>query len=182
VCTLNRRTILEKALLTAIKQTWLPQQIIVVDASTDWEESKAYILSSLATQTPTIQWHYINSSRRSLAYQRNIGFELCNSDIVFFFDDDSFMYPTCAEEIMQIYKQDRTGKIGGVAAGLSETVPELLVTEKTANFEPALTVGNCFSLNGLLARFHKLWYVLAISSEQNTYERADPRRYRCLRH
>ncbi len=159
VCTLNRRAILEEALSTAICQTRLPKQIIVVDASTDWQDSKSHILSTLATQAPTIEWIYINSPRRSLAYQRNIGFELCHSEIVFFFDDDSFLYPTCADEIMQVYEQDVEAKIGGVSAILAENSPDQIEDDFSCTNPQPPSHKNQFILKDLLTRFHELWYM-----------------------
>jgi len=47
VCTLNRREILLKCLEATLKQSRKPQQMIIVDASDDWQESKKLITNSL---------------------------------------------------------------------------------------------------------------------------------------
>jgi GT2 family glycosyltransferase len=68
---------------------------------------------------PGIEWIYIGSERRSSTYQRNRGLDRCQGDIVFFLDDDSFMYRDCAEMILRVYESDLRQEIGGVSAALA---------------------------------------------------------------
>jgi len=157
VCTLNRRDILKQSLLMLAKQTRLPQQVIVVDASDDWEDSKTEILDSIASDFPEIEWIYLSSEQKSLTYQRNRGLDCCSSDIVFFPDDDSFLYPDCAEEIMRAYEQDEVGKVGGVMARLEDVPPwiERPVAESVGDLEEENEPG----LKARLAQFAaQLWY------------------------
>lgn len=154
VCTINRREVLEQSLGTAINQTRLPKQIIVVDASDDWEFSKTRILDSLARDYKSIEWIYVDSEQKSLTYQRNAGFKFCKSDVVFFLDDDSFMYPNCAEEIMQVYENDKFQRVGGVSAILAITPPQTLLNndQNERKIEPPS------KWKPSLAPMYKLWY------------------------
>ncbi|HEY9666486.1 MAG TPA: glycosyltransferase [Coleofasciculaceae cyanobacterium] len=157
VCTLNRRELLAESLRSAIKQTRLPKQIIVVDASNNWESAKAYILDSLAGDAESIEWIYVGSEQKSLTYQRNVGLKYCESDVVFFLDDDAFMYPDCAEEIMQVYELDKSLLVGGVTALLANLPPGPVanqVQNEKGVESPSLW-------NRILRPFHKFW-----SSEQ----------------
>ncbi len=124
VCTLNRREILLKCLEATLKQSRKPQQMIIVDASDDWQESKKYIANSLGATLLEPEFIYIGSEIKSSTYQRNVGLKLCRSDVVFFIDDDAFMYADYAEKVMQIYEMDEKGLIGGIMGVLAESEPD----------------------------------------------------------
>ncbi|MEC4802830.1 MAG: glycosyltransferase [Jaaginema sp. PMC 1080.18] len=121
--TLNRGNILRNSLPTFINQTRLPKQIIVVDASDSWQESKVEILGTIAPTKPEIEWIYLHSDIKSLTYQGNLGAEKCSSDILFLLDDDSFPYPNYAEKVLKVYESDREGIVGGVCGFLVNTLP-----------------------------------------------------------
>lgn len=125
ICTLDRCAVLQQALRAALSQTRLPRQIIVVDASSDWQRCRDEVLREFATGHPSIEWIYVGSELRSLTHQRNIAVRACTSEIVFLLDDDSFMFPDCAAEIMSVYERDADRHIGGVSAMLSPINPLL---------------------------------------------------------
>jgi GT2 family glycosyltransferase len=77
-------------------------------------------LSEVAPAVPGVEWIYVGSAQRSLPYQRNRGLDLCTSDIIFYLDDDAFMYHDCAEKIMRVYESDSRQEIGGVSAALAK--------------------------------------------------------------
>lgn len=107
----------------AVKQTYKPLEIIIVDASRYWKETRELIMSTLATQYPEIRWIYTAADYRSLPQQRNQGIRLATADTLFLFAHDLFMHPTCAEEIMRIYEADSEGIIPGVQASLVTMSP-----------------------------------------------------------
>jgi glycosyltransferase involved in cell wall biosynthesis len=123
ICTLNRFEVLKCALRSTLWQTCLPRQVIVVDASPDWQRCREQVLAQFGAASPAIEWIYIGSERRSLTHQRNLGLARCTSEIVFFFDDDTFLYPDCASRILSVYRRDVRGEVGGVSAGLREVNP-----------------------------------------------------------
>jgi GT2 family glycosyltransferase len=116
IATYQRGEILQRSLRLAAAQTRPPSQIIVVDASDDWEKYRDLVLTHLAPQYPNINWIYVVADRRSSAAQRNQGVKLATSEIVFLIDDDSLMYPECAAEILRVYEADARGQIVGVNA------------------------------------------------------------------
>ncbi|EGK84340.1 glycosyltransferase family 2 protein [Microcoleus vaginatus PCC 9802] len=124
VCTLNRREILLKCLEATLKQSRQPQQMIIVDASDEWQESKKSIANSLGATLLEPEFIYIGSEIKSLTHQRNVGLKFCRSDVVFFIDDDAFMYADYAEKVMQIYEMDEKGLIGGIMGVLADSEPD----------------------------------------------------------
>ena len=102
------------ALNFAVRQTRPPKEIVVVDAGENWEATRDLILSTIAAEHPEIRWVYVEAEHRSSTLQRNQGVLLATSDVLFLIDDDSMMYPDCAERIMEVYEADRDHKIMGV--------------------------------------------------------------------
>jgi glycosyltransferase involved in cell wall biosynthesis len=110
-----------------VEQTRQPVEIIVVDASENWESTRNKILTEIAETAPHIRWVYTSARQRGLPLQRNQGLELATADILFFLDDDSLMHPTCAEEIMKIYEADTQQAVMGVQASLTDDMPSDVV-------------------------------------------------------
>jgi GT2 family glycosyltransferase len=94
--------------------------VIVVDASDDWRASRDRVLAEVAPEAPNVEWIYLGTDVRSATHQRNLGFARCSGEVVFFLDDDSFMYRDCAEQIMRVYERDAEEEIGGVCAVLAD--------------------------------------------------------------
>lgn len=116
-----------RSLRANIRQTRPPKQVIVVDSSDGWEKTQRRFFEEVAPEAPEIEWIYLGCAERSASRQRNLGFARCTADVVFFLDDDSFMYRSCAQEIMHIYEADGARRIGGVSAQLAaapEGTPE----------------------------------------------------------
>jgi len=122
--TYKREAVLRRCLGFAAAQTYLPKEIIVVDASPVWEQTQAYIMHELAIKYPTIDWQYLPAKRASSAAQRNQGIALATADIIFLIDDDSFMYPDCAEEVIRIYAQDTAHQVAGIMPKLEILPPD----------------------------------------------------------
>jgi GT2 family glycosyltransferase len=121
--TYKREAILPRCLRLAAEQTVAPKEIIVVDASPDWEKTRHQIMQELAAKYPAIDWKYVQTKRASSAAQRNQGIDLATADILFLIDDDSLMYPDCAEEIMRIYTRDVDKKVLGIMSFLAPIPP-----------------------------------------------------------
>lgn len=122
IATLNRQAVLLKTLDYAVRQTCPPSQVVVVDVSDNWEET-ARMAEGILAGHPDIRLDYMTSAVRSSATQRNTGLGVCRHDIVFMIDDDSFMYPDCAEEILKIYAADPEHMVACVAARLVPDLP-----------------------------------------------------------
>jgi GT2 family glycosyltransferase len=124
IATLDRQDVLMVALAHVLRQTRPPHQIVVVDASDNWEEGRARAESLVADRTD-IELIYVTSPVRSSATQRNLGISMCESDIVFLMDDDSFLHDTCAEELLRVYDADRDEAVAGVGALLTDENPSV---------------------------------------------------------
>ncbi len=124
IATYKRETILPRCLRLAAQQTVTPKEIIVVDASPYWEKTREKIMHELAAKYLGIDWKYVQAKRASSAAQRNQGIELATADILFLIDDDSLMYPDCAEEVMRIYVNDTDHKIAGVMSDMVSLPPD----------------------------------------------------------
>jgi GT2 family glycosyltransferase len=122
IATLDRRDALLLTLEFAARQTCPPTQIVVVDASEDWQETATQVRTLLADY-PDITLDYTTSEVRSSATQRNEGVARCSEEIVFLLDDDSLLYPDAAEEILRLYAIDTEGAVAGIAAAMVPQPP-----------------------------------------------------------
>jgi GT2 family glycosyltransferase len=92
------------------------EEIIVVDASPYWKDTRDTIVAQFESSRIRVPLIYVQANTASLTAQRNQGIRLASSNVVFLFDDDSLMYPRCAEEIMKVYDCDLHSQVMGVSA------------------------------------------------------------------
>ncbi len=138
IATLNRHDALMTALSLVLRQTRPPSEIVVVDASDDWQAGRERAESLLAGR-PELRLVYVTSPIRSSATQRNLAIEMASADVVFMIDDDSFLHPTCAEELMAVYDADSQGEVAGVGARLVSDSPVPLGVQGTPSLERKAT-------------------------------------------
>jgi len=124
VPTYRRRHVLLSCLRFAAQQTLSPKEIVVVDASPDWDKTHQIIMAELAAKHSHINWIHAKARRISSAAQRNQAIELSSGDILFLIDDDSFMYPTCAAEVLHIYACDTGQEVAGIMPVLEAAPPQ----------------------------------------------------------
>ncbi len=92
-----------KKLLDSVQlQTKIPNQIIVVDGSTN-NDTKFMLVAS----SPAIDYFLVDKEHRGLTRQRNFGVQQLNSsiDIVYFLDDDLILEADYFEQLENTYKQ-----------------------------------------------------------------------------
>jgi len=123
IATYNRADVLMDCLELAANQTRPPAEIIVVDASPDWQATHDRVMEGLAPRYPGIQWHFEKARIASAAAQRNQCLDRSGSDVVFLFDDDSLMFRDCAEHLMRMYELDTNMQVVGAAASLAQLPP-----------------------------------------------------------
>lgn len=153
IATYNRRDVLMQCLKLAAAQTRPPIEIVVVDASKDWDVTRDKVLDELAPQYPGIKWVYEQARRPSAAVQRNQASELASADVVFLFDDDSFMYPDAAEELMKLYDADERMEVAGIAAALAGKPPAEAADRKAVEEIEAARVAPTVKQYSAFARF-----------------------------
>lgn len=114
LATYERLDILTQCIDCVLSQSLPPSDIVIVDGSKNWKANRDVIFKKLNDH-----WLqkviYVEANVRSAAAQRNQATEACQGDIVFLIDDDTLMYPGCAEEIMRIYEKDVDGQVVAVA-------------------------------------------------------------------
>jgi GT2 family glycosyltransferase len=124
IATYKRDHILSRCLELAAQQTRPPVEIIVVDASPNWEHTHHRIQDSLAPRFPKIHWIYVKAEKASSAAQRNQGAYLATADVLVFIDDDCLMYPDCAEHLLKAYDLDLDNMLAGVSGILVDRPPD----------------------------------------------------------
>lgn len=125
IATYGREKILPMMLDLAVRQSRPPKEIIIVDASENWETTRDRVLSDIAVHRPEIRWVYVAAEHRSITLQRNQGIPLATADILFLIDDDSMMYSDCAERIMEIYEADPEHRVMGVQSNFVDKFPPI---------------------------------------------------------
>lgn len=114
IATLNRVDALKACIHHAMQQTRPPVEIIIVDASSTWQNHSEQCKTLLDKKS--IELIYMKSPRKSLTAQRNLALSVAKADVCFMIDDDSFMHPDCAEEIMKVYEHPAAQEVLAVAA------------------------------------------------------------------
>lgn len=113
VASADRADILRVCVRQAVAQTRAPAEIIVVDASPDIDANRA----ALAGIVPEgIRLLVVPAQQRNISVQRNQAMQLATADIIFLIDDDSLMYPDCAEALLSCYEADPDALIAALGA------------------------------------------------------------------
>jgi len=127
IATYNRHDVLERACALALAQTVPPKEIVITDASPEWEPGRERIerIVGLAVDAgvPTPRLSYEKASKASLPAQRNESIGRSEADILIMFDDDTLMFPDTAERLLEVYARDTQGVVQGVSAKDSPAVP-----------------------------------------------------------
>lgn len=116
ICTRNRFDDFTRTLPSIAVQTRLPNELIVVDSS-DEKKLEAY-LASANLPFPVRYFH----TQPGLTLQRNHGIRECESDLIFFFDDDVDLDVNYLAEVKKTFADDTTyaiGAVGGKIVGKS---------------------------------------------------------------
>lgn len=122
IATKDRADPLQTCVALALAQTRPPAEIVIANSSADWVANRDRIAGIVADH-PAVRLVYLQGAAPSLTVQRNQTIAAGTADIFFMIDDDSFMHPTCAEEIMQIYEADSRQAVAGVQATPSPDNP-----------------------------------------------------------
>jgi glucosyl-dolichyl phosphate glucuronosyltransferase len=107
--TYNRPDDLKAFIESLLKQTQLPNEVIIVD-----DGNLPEIPLSQNCHDAGIQTIYLKKEIPGLTSSRNFGIERARGDIIFFFDDDVVIAPQFIEQVMHVYNNDKNNLIGGV--------------------------------------------------------------------
>jgi GT2 family glycosyltransferase len=131
VATYNRGNVLPECLRLAAEQTSPPSEIVVVDASEDWCETRDLIKKQLQDSCSGIQLYYVQAEEASSATQRNQGTALTNSDLVLFLDDDCLLYPDSMSHVLLVFEHDDSGDVAAVHMTLAPPPRESSFADRT---------------------------------------------------
>lgn len=112
ICTYMRPNAVVKLLQSVKKQTLYPNEILIIDGSTN-EETKG--ISELNSVT-NLHYFKVDTSNRGLTRQRNFGIKQVNKDaqIICFLDDDTILEEHYFEQLINTYKIKKdTIAVGG---------------------------------------------------------------------
>ncbi|MGC4041483.1 MAG: glycosyltransferase [Flavobacterium sp.] len=111
ICTYMRPAPLQNLMDSVVKQTLYPNEILIVDGSTN-NHTKEFIENS---SFKNLKYFLVSKEDRGLTKQRNFGLAHVSqsSEVVCFLDDDTVLEPNYFEEIIKTYQNDET--ITGVA-------------------------------------------------------------------
>ena len=124
VCTYKRERILPRCVRCALASGRKPAQVIVVDASPNWEATRDAVVAEFAGANPEVEFLYVPGRRASLTAQRNQGLELARGNVAFMIDDDSLLYPDAAEHVMAVYEADVNREVVAVTPVFVAAAPD----------------------------------------------------------
>ncbi|HAF61792.1 MAG TPA: hypothetical protein DCK95_05655 [Anaerolineaceae bacterium] len=105
------------ALITNLsKQILLPYELILVDGAPLKEDDTEQAIKSLGV-LPFILRHIRHNG--GTAIQRNVGIDHANGDFIAFIDDDIRLEPDFFKIIIDVFNQDLTLSVGGIAGYIS---------------------------------------------------------------
>ena len=108
IATKDRKHDLFEAIESIEKQTHKPDELIIVDASTNQDLER-----ELMTDFSNQRISYIHTEP-GLSKQRNIGIRAGSGEVIFFFDDDVVLERNYINSILKVFENDERGEIGAV--------------------------------------------------------------------
>ncbi|MGB9914284.1 MAG: glycosyltransferase family 2 protein [Candidatus Bathyarchaeales archaeon] len=110
--TRNRPESLANLLFSILKQTTLPDEVLVIDDSDDTKTAELVKKLSNAFLSRDIVLKHLrgNNKSRSISNARNIGAHASNGEIIFFIDDDVILERHYIKEILKVYDASPTAK------------------------------------------------------------------------
>jgi GT2 family glycosyltransferase len=106
--TKDRKLILFEAIRSIERQTRKPDELIIVDASSNQDFKE-----ELVTDFGSLNIKYLHTEP-GLTKQRNIGIQSSSGDVIFFFDDDVILETDYIRSVLKVFGDDKRGEIGAV--------------------------------------------------------------------
>jgi len=144
ICSFQRPQDLRNLLESLVQQTLLPQEVVIVDQSTDDRTRKLIQGYACRPSFGIDRWTYVHQREKSLVKARNRGIKQATGDIVSFLDDDVVPLKDYLEVVWR-YFQDSS--VGGVTGNL--VVPQPL---KGLKWEMRKLLSRIFLINSFDGR------------------------------
>lgn len=104
--TMNRPESLKRTLDSLMRQTRLPDEIVVVDQSTNNQSKIAVSETKLGHVEKPVSFKYVVQEEKSLVRARNRGLEAAEGDILSFLDDDVELFGDYLEKVGRRFEED----------------------------------------------------------------------------
>jgi glycosyltransferase involved in cell wall biosynthesis len=101
--TYNRPGFLREAVLSILKQTILPYEIIIVNDGSD--ASCLPDIDALEQLSPVLRVYHV-SQNHGPAYSRNVGLTEARGEVIHFMDDDDLLHPQMYESGLNMLRKD----------------------------------------------------------------------------
>jgi GT2 family glycosyltransferase len=98
------------SLRSLARQTWLPIQILVWDASDD--QATQEVVSNMQPVFGA-SLHYVRAPRQGTPSQRNDAVAQCVGDAILFLDDDAELWPNALQQLALVFDADTGRRIAG---------------------------------------------------------------------
>lgn len=123
--TYGRAEILPLTVRALAMQDPRPRRVVVIDATPNMADYS----DTLRSEADGIELIHEPAEARSITAQRNQGVRHAAGGVVFLIDDDSLLYPGCAEAVLKAYAADEAGEVVGVSPALVPTPPPAFAEE-----------------------------------------------------
>ncbi len=107
--TRNRPDELEHCIDSILRQTVLPDEVLVVD-----DGNLPSLEYDVLFAGSGIDFRYVKKTEPGIAASRNMGVGLAKGEIIFFVDDDVVLEPAYIEETLRVFMSDPEKEVGGV--------------------------------------------------------------------
>jgi len=115
--TYNRPDDLKKCIASILRQTVMPDEIIIVDDG----DLKTRPLKEACERAGIRYVYKKKEGKRGLTRSRNLGVTLAKGDIIFFLDDDVVLFDNYVEEIVKTYVEYDVPELAGVGGVIENT-------------------------------------------------------------
>lgn len=130
IATKNRVESLRRLIESIVKQTRMPDELVIVDASTDDETIESVLHLDVGFEVT-----YMKQATGGLPSARNSAIKKCSGDIIVFLDDDVVLDEKYLDEILTTYIDDSGRKIGGVTGvNIKPVRAKVALLEKLIHF------------------------------------------------
>ena len=120
--TMNRIDALEETIASIKQSTYIPDEIVIMDQSTD--ENIQREIKAL-TEKAELNFTYRHLDRASLTFARNESLKYISNEIVVFMDDDVSVQEETFENIYKIMNDSNIALIGGINLNASKSDSKL---------------------------------------------------------